>query len=388
MTTPDELLPLVDRILKLVEEDGVALEPWSQTADGQKVIQYVVQIGKYNTNLGEGEDIAIGDRLDRALLEEVRDLLRAQLTPSPLEINWRQVSRTLLEERLQLTTNPMTRGEDIAYQVEQVYVPLGLMERKKVPRRKQDVAPEQGSALYQEDRQLERSPEKSKSSQEAEQEQAIEITQRFEHEQFLEQVLQQGQSPNSQGKRIAVIGEPGAGKTTLLQQIARWAAATFPDSIVIWISLADLQSDSLETYLEKRWLQGIIRAAGGAEPSQADKTDFAAQFKQGRVWLLLDGLDEMQVSGNPLTDIQRQLQEGGWLQQSRILLTCRLNLWDGDRASAGKASCVVSVVSIVESIALSKSATASVRLLGWLASMGVGILLSLHHCTVGAQQRL
>ena len=174
-------------------------------------------------------------------------------------------------------------------------------------------------------------PEKFKSSQEAEQEQAIEITQRFEHEQFLEQVLQQGRSPKSQGKRIAVIGEPGAGKTTLLQQIAQWAAATLPDSIVIWISLADLQSDSLETYLEKRWLQGIIRAAGGAEPSPADKTHFAAQFKQGRVWLLLDGLDEMQVSGNPLTDIQRQLQEGGWLQQARILLTCRLNLWDGDR---------------------------------------------------------
>ena len=100
---------------------------------------------------------------------------------------------------------------------------------------------------------------------------------------------------------------------------------------MIWLSLADLQNDSLETYLEKRWLQRIVRAAGGAEPSQADKTDFAAQFKQGRVWLLLDGLDEMQVSSNPLTDIQRQLQEGGWLQQARILLTCRLNLWDGDR---------------------------------------------------------
>jgi predicted NACHT family NTPase len=333
MPTPDELLAMVNQILNQVQDDSAALQTWSQTKEGQQVIQFIVQVGKYNTTVGQGQDISIGDRLDRELLEEIRDSLRSQLPPPPLEIDWQQVSRSLLKERLQLTTNPMTRGEDIAYKVEQVYVPLGLMERKQVPRRKQDVSPEQGSALYREDGQLERSPEKSKSSQEAEQEQEqeIEITQRFEHEQFLEQVLQQGQSSKSQGKRIAVIGEPGAGKTTLLQQIAQWAATTFPDSIVIWISLADLQSDSLETYLEKRWLQGIIRAAGGAEPSQANKTHFAAQFKQGRVWLLLDGLDEMQVSGNPLTDIQRQMQEGGWLQQARILLTCRLNLWDGDR---------------------------------------------------------
>ena len=76
MPTPDEeLLPLIDRILKLVGEDGAALERWGQTADGQKVTQYVLQIGKYNTNLGEGKDISIGDRLDRALLEDVRDLL-------------------------------------------------------------------------------------------------------------------------------------------------------------------------------------------------------------------------------------------------------------------------------------------------------------------------
>jgi HEAT repeat protein/energy-coupling factor transporter ATP-binding protein EcfA2 len=360
MTTPDELLPLVDRILKLVGEDGAALERWSQTADGQKVIQYVVQIGKYNTNVGEGKDISIGDttsvqgdwvggdkisgdkvagnkilvegdRLSRAVLEEIRELLRSQLAPPPLEIDWPQVSRTLLEERLQLTTNPMTRGEDIAYQVEQVYVPLGLMERKKVPRQKQDVAPEQGSALYQEDGQPERSPERSKSSQEAEQEQAVEITQRFEHGQFLEQVLQQGQSPKSQGKRIAVIGEPGAGKTTLLQQIARWAAATFPDSIVIWVSLADLSQTKLKEYIFETWLTSIVEQCDRSQASDSIKDALIQQCNQGRVWLLLDGLDEMPVSGNPLTDIQRQLQEGGWLQQARILLTCRLNLWDGDR---------------------------------------------------------
>jgi Effector-associated domain 10 len=187
MTTPDELLPLVDQILNLVGEDRSALESWGQTADGQKVIQYVVQIGKYPTNIGQGEGVSIGDCFDRALLEEVRDLLRSQLAPTRLEIDWQKASRSLLNEQIQrLTTNPLTRPEDITLQTEQVYVPLGLVERKKVSRRGEDVSPEQGSLLYEE----------------------TEITQKFEQGAFLEQVLRRVQSPRSGGRRIAVIGVP------------------------------------------------------------------------------------------------------------------------------------------------------------------------------------
>lgn len=222
------------------------------------------------------------------------------IADKPLTTDWHRISVQLLEERLRLTTNPIMRGENIADRVDQMYVPLGLMERKKVPRRSQDVSPERGSTLYRE-------PQPSETEE-------VELIQRFEYDQFLEQVLQRRQSPKSQGKRVAIIGEPGAGKTTLLQQIAQWVAKTLPESVVIWVSLADLQSDSLEAYLEKRWLQSVIREAGGAEVSPIDQRGFAEQFKQGHVWLLLDGLDEMQVSGNPLSNMQRQIQEGGWLQ--------------------------------------------------------------------------
>jgi Effector-associated domain 10/LGFP repeat len=86
MTNPEDLLMLVENILKLAGEDGADLESWSQTADGQKVIQYVVQIGKYNTNLGESSDISIGDQLNRELLEEIRDLLRSQVHQKPLTL--------------------------------------------------------------------------------------------------------------------------------------------------------------------------------------------------------------------------------------------------------------------------------------------------------------
>ncbi len=45
---------------------------------------------------------------------------------------------------------------------------------------------------------------------------------------------------------------------------------------------------------------------------------------------MLDGVDEMQATlGNPLTECDRQLRTGTLLQQAWIVLSCRLNLWDG-----------------------------------------------------------
>ncbi|MEH2244802.1 hypothetical protein [Nostoc sp.] len=86
-------------------------------------------------------------------------------------------------------------------------MPLGLVERKKQSKHKDnvsseqksdkaqgDISPEQGSELYKE----------------------TEITKIFEHDAFLDEVLKQKNTPKSQGKRIAIIDEPGAGKTTLL----------------------------------------------------------------------------------------------------------------------------------------------------------------------------
>lgn len=231
-----------------------------------------------------------------------------QPSQQKIDIDWHQVSSSLLDEHLRLTSNPLTLSEGISYRTEQVYVPLGLVERKKQPRQKDDVPPEKGSELYHE----------------------TEITQTFQHQQFLEQVLRDRQSPKSQGKRIAIIGEPGAGKTTLLQQIAQWISKQIEQSVVIWVSLGDLRSRDLESYLLEVWLQAVARTAGQAEASTQVKDDFVAQFNQGLVWLVLDGVDEMQVTdGDPLEEIGQQIRQGGLLQQSRIVLSCRLNLWDG-----------------------------------------------------------
>ncbi len=245
---------------------------------------------------------------------------------------WQNGSRTLLAEQLQqLTTNPLTQRQGISYEVKDVYVPLGLLERKKQPIQTKDITPEQGSDSGRE-MGIDRSSGKTDDVvTEDNREAQVEITKRFEHDEFLNEVFLQGQSPKSQGKRIAIIGEPGAGKTTLLQQIARWIESTFPSAIVIWVSLADLeQGDNLKNYLKKQWLENLLHQAGGGDVSTGMKEIFGTHLQKGQVWLLLDGLDEMQAN-NPLSAIQRQIQAGGWLQQMRIVMTCRLNLWDGNR---------------------------------------------------------
>ncbi|MGJ5632604.1 HEAT repeat domain-containing protein, partial [Nostoc sp. CALU 1950] len=214
----------------------------------------------------------------------------------------------MLAERRKLTTNPLTSTEGVALQVDDVYVPLGLVERKKQSKRQDDISPEQGSELYKE----------------------TEITKTLEHDAFLEEVLKQKNTPKSQGKRIAIIGEPGAGKTTLLQQIADWVSREIPQSIVIWVSLADLRGQELKSYLFETWLTQVAEKTGKAEATKQMKDDFVALFNQNNVWLLLDGLDEMSASsGNPLTEVARQVRESGFISQARIVLTCRVNLWDG-----------------------------------------------------------
>ncbi|MBE9082990.1 HEAT repeat domain-containing protein [Tolypothrix sp. LEGE 11397] len=215
----------------------------------------------------------------------------------------------------------MTLTEGVTLQVDDVYVPLGLVERKKQSKHKDNTSLEQGTDKIQDDVSPEQGSELYKET---------EITKNFEHDAFLEEVLKQKNTPKSQGKRIAIIGEPGAGKTTLLQQIADWVSREIQQSIVIWVSLADLREKELKAYLFETWLNQVAEKIGKAEATKQLKDDFVALFNQNNVWLLLDGLDEMSASsGNSLTEISRQLREAGAISQSRIVLTCRVNMWDG-----------------------------------------------------------
>lgn len=188
---------------------------------------------------------------------------------------------------------------------EPFYVQLGLVERKYKPRRDRDfsLTPEQGSRFFH----LE----------------TEEIIDTYEHNRFLEEVINQGQTKKSHGKRIAIIGEPGVGKTTLLEAIAFSPEAP---GLPIWISLGSIGEKTLEEYLCQKWLKEALKTSDVTRQQKA----LEELFKSGEVLLLLDGVDEMPASSpvEALAKIRKELT--GWVADARVVLTCRVNVWDAN----------------------------------------------------------
>jgi transcriptional regulator with XRE-family HTH domain len=229
-------------------------------------------------------------------------------------IDWYKICCDVLEiQQKQLLTSYLLGAAD--RRVRDVYVPLGLIERQVKPRVEKDLDPTNWSVQKQE-----------------------ETIKPVSHQNFFESVLK-GQSPKSKGKRIAIIGEPGAGKTTLLQEICSKI-----DGVPIWIDLASLKKgDVLEDYLLQKWLKSYLsviqKYAPAAvpdllEPSTDLKKSFTNLFTQSKVWLLLDGADEMASElRDPLNWVAQGLQNSAWVANARVVLTSRLNIWsdNGDR---------------------------------------------------------
>ena len=113
---------------------------------------------------------------------------------------------------------------------------------------------------------------------------------------------------------------------TLLQQIVDRVSQTHPEDRIIWVSLADLPGENLENYLLDKWLKVALKTFEVKPESKQALVDI---FNTERVWLLLDGLDEMGIN-NPLFWIRNQIEQS-WLAAARILLTCRLNVWDNGK---------------------------------------------------------
>lgn len=218
------------------------------------------------------------------------------------EAGWRNTCRELLNYWKGLTTNALTTSHGVRFQLDDLFVPLGVVERRQ-PSRHSPISgsPEQGSELYEE-----------------------KVTP-ISHDDFFEQVLRQRQSKHSQGSRIAIIGEPGAGKTTLLQKIGDWILGE-TNGMPIWIPLAAVGTKPLREYLLDDWLQMTTQEL---EVSQQHREELGQLLKTGKVWLLLDGVDEMAVS-DALHRISDQMREG-WLRTARVVLTCRLNVWDAGK---------------------------------------------------------
>ncbi|MEG4915196.1 HEAT repeat domain-containing protein [Microcoleus sp. B7-D4] len=215
-------------------------------------------------------------------------------TPKPKEepINWQEICRQNLAHQQQLTTNPFTNACGMTPQLDGVYVPLAIVERQK--------------------------PKPQPRNQQEEKEKETEKLIPIAEERFFEDVLRQGKSDISQGRKIAIIGEPGAGKTTRLQKIADWILEQ-ELGLPIWIDLAELGAQSICDHLEKVWLS---RCPGGVT-----RGDLEAQMS--RVWLLLDGVDEM-ANTQGMQQLAKDLSRT-WVQAARVVVTCRVNVWEADK---------------------------------------------------------
>ena len=214
----------------------------------------------------------------KALDLELTGLIDVKVTNLPFEttttpIDWHEVCNKMLKPQRRITSNLLMQDESAKKERKQIYVPLILVQKTKTDKRdKSNLSPDAGTRLYEPD----------------------ETEQRFEHGAFLSQILECGEG-KTEGKQIAIIGEPGAGKTTLLQEIAFWVLDKYKDlGFPIWISLADLGRNinftDIETYILNSWLE---QAISPTQLTQEIRDDFKNQIQQGRVWLLLDGVDEI-----------------------------------------------------------------------------------------------
>lgn len=279
-----------------------------------KTIQLFQNIAQDNVDFNDERDIWDWRNLLKEIsnfqierVNKVREILEANFgenkqTKPGQEMNWRETCQALLEQWKELTTNTLTKPDGVRFQLDDVFVPLGVVERQKKPRHANSAgSPERGSELYEE--------------------KVTPISQ----DDFFENVLRQGQSQYSQGRRIAIIGEPGAGKTTQLQKIGDWILQK-TDGIPIWIPLSVVGEKGLRDYLTQDWLETAISEL---EVTEHHREALGQLLKTGKVWLLLDGVDEIAVA-DTLHHIATQMQ-GIWLKNVRVVLTCRLNVWEAGK---------------------------------------------------------
>lgn len=196
------------------------------------------------------------------------------------DIDWHHVCREMLkDQREKQKFRRSITGRELGHEVN-VYVPLGLVKPKE---------------------------------------------QQYKYNEFLQQVIE------GQDKNLTITGEPGSGKSTWLDEIALYLDK-LKKSFPICIPLESLRGKTLKDYLLQNWLEDARRFISTdaliATPTLDKKLE--RLFTTGKVWLLLDGVDEMHLG-----DSESHLQKitdylTGWIASARVALTCRLNVWEAN----------------------------------------------------------
>lgn len=166
---------------------------------GQILLSEVTAVFVRNAHIAGFRLHSHGDRNLKGIGEvPIFELLYDNKEPQPLEANqpkfggmgsvidWRGNCREMLTTQKRLTTNPLTVGDGLGFELDEIYVPLGLVERKQQRPYKGDVSPEQGSLLYG-GAELVSVPD--------------EITQTFQQDEFFEHILRPRRSKRKDTKR-------------------------------------------------------------------------------------------------------------------------------------------------------------------------------------------
>jgi len=235
-------------------------------------------------------------------LPESRGSKQKQTPMDVTNIDWREVCLVMLD-RQQKEQRIRRKASEQGFEIN-VFVQLGLIERKQQQRRSGNVPME---LLHQLEPEV--------------------VTRIYEHDEFMTDVI--GQNPTGKNQHIAIVGEPGAGKTTLLDKIATHIQENNQD-LPICIALASLQGKTLKDYILQEWLpEAMALVYPDIDVEKSHKTSLQKRLRHGGVWLLLDGVDEMAVGANSclsLEEIRNQLTD--CLGNVRVVLTCRTNVWD------------------------------------------------------------
>lgn len=247
---------------------------------------------------------------------------QSTLDSQKLNIDWQQVCQAIWKNSLSI--NPLTtQPKETEAQQEEIYLSLGLIEQNKLK--------------YPQDYSIGETDEQPDNPH------PEEIIGKYSQKEFCEQVLSLGKS-KTKGRRLAIIGESSTGKTTILNQIVAWILDN-TDDLPIWISMAEIGETPLHQYLQEKWLRRVAKTQD--ELTQKWQNSLEELLNSGRVWLLLDGVEQMpseQIEKLPITlNCEKHLrwflsplsatiqQLQGWADKTRVILTSRSEVFSLDK---------------------------------------------------------